>query len=64
MGTLQQKCNRKIISKIVGGALLINSIWLDHEDHFISFDTVQKRISLTKKYESGKLSLQQINNAW
>ena len=50
--------------EILGGALLIAGIWEDYESGLISQRTMENRVSLIKKYESGLITLQDLNRVW
>ncbi len=50
--------------KILGGVLLIASAADDYWNHGINKEKTEIRIKLIKAYESGKLSLQQLNEVW
>ena len=53
-----------IKEKILGGALLISGAYLDHAYDLESFRKTLYRIELIKMYESGELTLKQLNEIW
>jgi len=51
-------------TKIKGGALLWNGVCDDFWSRFIDMIEVKMRFSLINRYESGELSLKNLNKIW
>lgn len=51
-------------NEILGGALLIAGAHDDYLSSFVDFTKTLARIELIKKYESGELTLKQLNDEW
>ena len=43
---------------------MIAGIWEDYESGLISQRTMENRVGLIKEYESGELTLKELNSIW
>ena len=52
------------MKKILGGAFLISGLYDDYISNTIDKKKVLARLDLIDRYESGDLSLQELNKIW